>query len=163
MGVVQGPKAKTHPGTDDQNGLPQQDPTLFNASILRSIEDGPKWTVGRGILDSGCEQNWVTLDLIRRAHLEGKIIRNRHSSLYTGFGNQNIEPKGKISLTWYANEGSKSRETEFLVSDQGPFDLLLGRQFIFSENIFIFNQAALVLRAAPISDGKYTTTSILKR
>ena len=143
-----------NPVTDKQNRLPQQDPTIFNASILRSIEDGPEWTVGRGILDSGCGENWVALDFIRRAYLERKITQVPHSSLYTGFGNQNIEPKGKIKITWYANNGSKTRETEFLVADQGPFDLLLGRQFIFSENIFIFNQAALVLRAAPITDGK---------
>lgn len=38
--------------------------------------------------------------------------------------------------------------------ENGPFDLLLGKNFIFSENIFMFNQAALVLRAAPISDGR---------
>ena len=154
---VQDPKAIIGPGTDQQTQLPQQDPTLFRASILRRIEDGPQWTVGRGILDSGCGENWVTLDLIRRAYLETKILPITHSSPYTEFGNQNFEPKGKIKLTWYANDGSKTRETEFLVADQGPFDLLLGRQFIFSENVFRFNQAALVLRAAPITDGKKTT------
>ena len=154
MGVAQGPKATMHAGTDKQNGLPQQDPTHFSASILRSIEDGPRWTVARGMLDSGCVENWVTLDLITRANLERTVIPSTHSSLYTGFGNQNIEPKGKIKITWYANDGSKTRETEFLMADQGPFDLLLGKKFIFSENIFMFNQAALVLRAAPISDGK---------
>ena len=154
MGVVQGPEATIHPGAGKQNRLPQQDPTLFSASILRRIEGGPRWTVGRGILDSGCGENWITWDLIRRAHLEPTVIPNTQSSLYIGFGNQNIEPRGKTRITWFANEGSKTRETEFLVADQGPFDLLLGREFIFSENIFIFNQAALVLRAAPISDGK---------
>ena len=86
--------------------------------------------------------------------MERRILRNAHNNLYTGFGGQNIEPKGTIKITWYANNGTKTRETDFLVVEHSPFDLLLGRQFIFSENIFIFNQAALVLRAAPISDGK---------
>ena len=157
MTVDQGPKAIQQPADSKQARRPQQDPTLFDASILRGIEDGPRWTVGRGILDSGCAENWITIDIIKRAHLEPRIIRVTQSDLYTGFGNQNIESRGKIRITWFANDGFKTRENEFLVAEQGPFDLLLGRQFIFSENIFIFNQAALVLRAAPISDGKRPT------
>ena len=94
------------------------------------------------------------MDIIKRAHLDRRVVRSKSSQIYTGFGGQNIEPKGAIKITWYANNASKTRETDFFVVEQGPFDLLLGRQFIFTENIFIFNQAALVLRAAPISDGK---------
>ena len=96
----------------------------------------------------------MSLDIVKRAHLESRVIRSTSSHIYTGFGGQNLEPKGAIKITWYANNAAKTRETDFLVAEQGPFDLLLGRQFIFTENIFIFNQAALVLRAAPISDGK---------
>lgn len=85
------------------------------------------------------------------------FIRDTQSNLYTGFGNQNVESRGKIEITWYANDRSKTHENKFLVAEQGPFDLLLGRQFMFSEKIFIFNQAALVLRAAPSSAPDETT------
>lgn len=148
--VNRDPEAVAGPTAGKQHRVRQQDPTLFDASILRGIEGGAKWIVGRGILDSGCGENWVTADIIKRAHLERKVIRSKQGGLYTGFGNQNIEPRGKIKITWYANDGSKTRENEFLVAEQGPFDILLGRQFIFSENVFIFNQAALVLTGADL-------------
>lgn len=82
-------------------------------------------------------------------------VQNTHQNILTGFGGEIIESKGTITITWYANNASKTRQTTFLVAEHGPFDLLLGKEFIFSENIFMFNQAALVLRAAPISKGSY--------
>ena len=106
-------------------------------------------------MDTGCDEDWVSMEIIKRAHLENQVARNPDSRIYVGFGGKHIESKHKVKITWYANNSTKTRQTEFLIAEQGPFDLLIGKKFIFSENIFIFNQAALVLRAAPISDRKY--------
>ena len=130
------------------------DPTGFDATIFCGIKDGPQWIAGRGILDTGCEDNWISLDIIKRGGMVSSMVRGKNENIYTGFGGKNIEPMGTITITWYANKASKTRQTIFLVEEKGPFDILLGRKFIFSENIFMFNQAALVLRAAPITDGK---------
>jgi len=134
---------------------PTKDPTGFDATIFHGITDGPQWMACRGILDTGCEDNWISLEIIKRAGMVSSTVQNTHEDVLTGFGGEIVESKGTITITWYANNASKTRETTFLVAEHGPFDLLLGKAFIFSENIFMFNQAALVLRAAPISDGTY--------
>ncbi len=95
------------------------------------------------------------LEIIKRAGMVSSTMQNTHEDVLTGFGGEIVESKGPITIIWYANNASKTRETTFLVAEHGPFDLLLGKAFIFSENIFMFNQAALVLRAAPISHGTY--------
>lgn len=109
----------------------------------------------RGILDTGCEDNWISLEIIERAGMVPSVVQNTFGNILTGFGGGLVESKGSITITWYVNNASKTRQTTFLVAKHGPFDLLLGNKSIFSENIFIFNEAALVLRAAPISDGMY--------
>lgn len=140
--------------TSSQDPRSASDPTAFDATIFCGISDGPQWIAGRGILDSGCEDNWISLDIINRADMVSKMVRIPQSNIYTGFGGQNLEAKGSVLITWYANNASKTRQTTFLVAEHGPFDLLLGKRFIFSENIFMFNQAALVLKAAPITEGR---------
>lgn len=134
---------------------PTKDPTGFDATISRGITDGPQWMACRGILDTGCEDNWISLEIIKRAGMVSSTVQNTHENILTGFGGEIVESKGTITITWYANNASKTRQTTFLVAEHGPFDLLLGKTFIFSENVFMFSQAALVLRAAPISKGTY--------
>ena len=163
--------------TPSQGRKPTSDPTAFDATIFCGISDGPQWIAGRGILDSGCDDNWISLDIVNRAEMTNKIVQSTQKKIYTGFGGQNMEARGSIIITWYlkhpknvskskrrknklmenryANNASKTRQTTFLVAEHGPFDLLLGKNFIFSENIFMFNQAALVLKAAPITEGEY--------
>ncbi|KAL8827984.1 MAG: hypothetical protein Q9191_002853 [Dirinaria sp. TL-2023a] len=140
--------------TPSQGRKSPLDPTAFDATIFCGIGDGPQWIAGRGILDSGCDDNWISLDIVNRANITNGIVQATQKKRYTGFGGQTIEAKGSIDITWYANNASKTRQTGFLVAEHGPFDLLLGKHFIFSENIFMFNQAALVLKAAPITEAE---------
>lgn len=140
--------------TPSQGRKPASDPTAFDATIFCGISDGPQWIAGRGILDSGCDDNWISLDIVNRAEMNSNIVQTPDQKIYIGFGGQNMEARGSIIITWYANNASKTRQTTFLVAEHGPFDLLLGKNFIFSENIFMFNQAALVLKAAPITEAE---------
>ena len=48
---------------------------------------------------------------------------------------------------------SKSRRTPFLVHDQVPFDMVLGRILNKEESIFVFNEPALALRQGKFTQG----------
>lgn len=91
-----GPNGQPTPGSPG----PPKDPTAFDAMIFRGMKDGPQWFAGRGTLDSGCEDNWISLDILKRAGMASLVARATQDKIYTGFGGQNIEPQGTISITW---------------------------------------------------------------
>ena len=106
------------------------------------------------MLDSGCDDNWVALEFVQRAALESQIRRDIQIRNYAGFGGHHVRPVGEISLTWFANNARKTRYTKFLVVKDGPFDLLLGKHFLFKESIFKFDASALVLHWPKMSKGR---------
>ena len=56
-----------------------------------------------------------------------------------GFGGDSFSPIGQVKLTWYAENAGRSRETVFFVCQDGPFDLILGFDFIIKEGVFVFD------------------------
>ena len=127
-----------------------EDPTTFDASIM-----GVKGhIVGRGLLDSGCDDNWITLDVVKRAGLESLMQKEAYNRTFVGFGGHGVKPIGKIDITWFANNSPKTRRTACYVAKDGPFDVLLGKHFIFGESIFRFDSEALVLKFPKLTEGK---------
>lgn len=129
------------------------DPFSFSATILRAHEDDSEHTVVRGKLDSGCDENWVSTEVLTRAGIEDQVEPIEDSTTYTAFGGEKFKPVGKIDITWYAVNASKSRSTTFFVHHGVPFDMVLGRIFIAEESIFVFNKPALALRMGKFTKG----------
>ncbi|KAH0547948.1 hypothetical protein GP486_008311 [Trichoglossum hirsutum] len=137
-----------------QNTTPWQpdtsDPFSFSATIIHAHEDDSEHTVARGKLDSGCDENWISTEVLMRAGIEDQVDTIEDSETYTAFGGEEFEPVGKVDITWYAINALKSRGASFLVHPAAPFDMILGRIFIAEESIFMFNKPALALRVAAV-------------
>ncbi|KAK5053170.1 hypothetical protein LTR84_002144 [Exophiala bonariae] len=127
------------------------DPFSFSATILRAHEDDTDHIVARGKLDSGCDENWVAMEVVQRGNLQDDMEEIEDGETYFAFGGQEFSPTGRIDITWYAVNAGKSRKTTFLVHENPPFDLVPGRVFIAKESIFVFDKAALALRHGKFS------------
>jgi hypothetical protein len=57
-------------------------------------------------------------------------------------------------ITWFASNAGISRETMFFIHDAVPFDMVLGKEFIMEQSVFVFDKAALALRHAKLTPGK---------
>ena len=131
------------------------DPFSFRATIIYPHTDESEHTVACGKLDSGCDENWISSELLTRARLENQVEPTEDQRIYVAFGGAEIEPMGTVAVTWYAVNASKSRKTTFLVHDNVPFDMVLGRIFIKEESIFLFNKPALALRQGKFTKGSH--------
>lgn len=129
------------------------DPFSFSATILHIHQEDSEQTVARGKLDSGCDGNWISTEILQRAKLEDNVEPLEDPRIYTAFDGGQFEPMGKIDITWYAVNAGKSRKTTFLVHDNVPFDMVLGRIFIKEESIFMFNEPALALQQGKFKKG----------
>lgn len=137
-----------------QTSADATDPFSFTATIIRAHEDESDHIVARGKLDSGCDDNWVALELLQRGEMAGQLETVADGEMYFAFGGEPFSPKGQIDITWYALNAGKSRCTSFLVHEKPPFDLVLGRTFILEESIFMFDKSALILAHSDFTKGK---------
>jgi hypothetical protein len=133
------------------------DPFSFSATIICAHEDDGEHTAARGKLDSGCDEDWISFEVIKRAGLEAEMAPVENPTTYTAFGGEEFQPIGIIDVTWYAQNAGLSRKTTFLVHDAVPFDMVLGKVFIKEESIFVFNKPALALRQARFTKGRYSS------
>lgn len=129
------------------------DPFSFTATILHPNGGGSDHTIARGKLDSGCDENWISTEVLARGGFEEQVRAIEIPPTYIAFGGQAFEPKGEIDITWYAVNAGMSKKTTFLVHDQVPFDMVLGRVFIKNESVFVFKKPALALRHGRFSKG----------
>ncbi|KAF5640453.1 hypothetical protein F52700_3603 [Fusarium sp. NRRL 52700] len=106
-------------------------------------------------LDSGCEQNWISSRVLKRAQVEGNKEDIKSAKAWLGFNGQSdlIVPKATITLTWYSVNAAYTHRHEFLVHDDVPFDVVLGSDFIIEEGWKkSFNDPNLALRYSGLSD-----------
>jgi hypothetical protein len=129
------------------------DPFSFSATIIRAHEEESEHTVARGRLDSGCDEDWISTEILERAGLKPEIKAIEIPMTYTAFSGQSFKPIGTIDIKWYAVNAGLSRKTTFLVHDAVPFDMVLGKVFIKEESIFVFNKPALALRQGRFTKG----------
>ena len=131
------------------------DPFTFSATIMQTDTDSVGYTVIRGRLDSGCEDDWISSDALKRANLEGKVKPLQNSRTYMGFGDE-VKPTGEVDIIWFATNAGKSHLTTFLVyKGEALFDMVLGRVFIAKEAMFVFNRPAIALRQGKFTRGDY--------
>ena len=130
-----------------------RDPFGFTATIIRTYEGNSYHTVARGKLDSGCDDNWISTDIIERAGMGEEVQHIERSATYTAFGGHQFQPLGSIDVSWFAQNASISRKSKFLVHDGVPFDMVLGTTFITKESSFVFDKPALALRQDKLTKG----------
>ncbi|KAL9050103.1 MAG: hypothetical protein Q9162_006841 [Coniocarpon cinnabarinum] len=98
-------------------------PLEFTVTIMGSLE-GSGDNLARCLLDSGSQDNWISIAVLERAKLEDMIEELADPPVYVGFGG-NYQPMGKATVTWYGVNTATSRTTEFLVYDRAHFDMIL--------------------------------------
>lgn len=125
----------------------------FSATILSPHVEDSEYAVARGKFDTGCDENWISMDVLQRAGIGHCLDSIETKRSYVAFGGQEFEPSGQIEVTWYAENAGKSRKTTFLVHDHVPFDIVLGRIFIAEESIFVFSKPELALRMGKFTKG----------
>jgi hypothetical protein len=131
-------------------------PFQFHAKILRTEDhSGEAFTVCAK-LDTGSEDNWISASIVTRVGLQDLVEPISLEKLYTGADGSLFQPTGTLSVSWTRN-AIKSWKTDFLVLENAPFDMLLGRGFIIKEGLFVFADPVLatdLTRLAPLSKGK---------
>ncbi|KAK5442568.1 hypothetical protein LTS15_010992 [Exophiala xenobiotica] len=117
---------------------------------MRPHEADHDHPVIRAVLDSGSDGDFVSVEKVTSMGLADQlqsIPEQRSAQGYAGFHGQLVYPEGLIELTWFASNEGASRTTKFLVFPEScPYDMILGRDFIADEGIFLFDRAALVLK-----------------
>lgn len=137
-------------------------PFLFPFVIVPDDPQAPATAPFRVKLDSGCDLNWISTRIVKRAGLEDKQEEAKSDKAWLGFsgGEELIVPQATITLSWYSVNAAYTHRHEFLVHDQVPFDVVLGSEFIIEEGWKkSFNDPVLALRYSDLSDGKYLSST----
>ena len=66
---------------------------------MRAHEEESQHVVVRGQLDTGCEENWISMDILTRADFEAQLNPTDIVRSYTAFGGDQFEPTGTIEIT----------------------------------------------------------------
>jgi hypothetical protein len=107
--------------------------------------------------DTGTRENWVSKGTV--AQLKCSTEQVKAETYYTFTGETLESSKVIRDVRWCIDTGSgsgnKSRWADFRVAPEGaPFAVLFGRDLIFSEDIFSFKDAALILIKGDESAGE---------
>ncbi|RSL83492.1 hypothetical protein CEP51_004457 [Fusarium floridanum] len=135
--------------------LGTESPFLFPFVVVPDDPQAPTPAPFRVKLDSGCDLNWISARIVKRAGLEDKQEEVKCDKAWQGFsgGQELIVPQATITLTWYSVNAAYTHRHEFLVHHQVPFDVVLGSRFIIEEGWKkSFNDPVLALRYSELSD-----------
>jgi hypothetical protein len=136
-------------------------PFQFYANILGTKTSSQEGSKVCAILDTASADNWIAASIVERFGLQD-WIQPAVEVPCTGAGGNLFYAKGMISVLWTRNS-AKSWETKFLIQENAPFDMLLGRKFIVEEGMLILADPVLVhdnvSRLAPLSKGMLPTLS----
>ena len=105
-----------------------------NAHILLdsgagALSERLKYVHVRAKMDTGCNDNLITLDLFDKAQIDKSLlveIPEEDRFELTMIEGAKCTPIYKIPLTWYHDGDMKMRHSEFYVVKDGPFDMLIG-------------------------------------
>jgi hypothetical protein len=98
--------------------------------------------------DTGTAENWVSKSTVAQLKCSTEHVQ---AVTYYTFTGETLESSKVIrDVRWCIHTGSgggnKSRWADFRVAPEGaPFEVLFGSDLIFSEDIFSFKEAALIL------------------
>jgi hypothetical protein len=105
---------------------------MWAITFSAGIQEGKaRWQACRGKPDTGSNGNWIKREIVERSGLETLIQDFKGTPMIMEDASDHKHMADKIiTLTWYRNDESISRMTDFFVIDTGPFEMLLGKEFI---------------------------------
>ena len=115
-----------------------------------------EWHRVEATFDTGTPENWISMDTVARLNYSIQKVEN--STYYTFTGETLHSSEVIRQVRWCIDTGigpdTRSRYTSFRIAPHGaPFMVLFGRDLIFSEDIFSFNEANLILTKADETAG----------
>jgi len=119
-------------------------------------EQRDEWRLVEALFDTGSQDSWISEDFA--AELEYSIETVKLSKYYTFTGETLESSKIIRNVRWCIDRGNvpdaRGRYADFRIAPPGaPFVVLFGRDRIFSEDIFRFTEANLILTKAPDTAG----------
>jgi hypothetical protein len=122
--------------------------TPAKRAIQMYSESRKNWCPVEATFDTGTTENWISADTVARLKYD---VEDVPAAMYYTFTGEALESSKVIrQVRWCINTGTgagaRSRWADFRIAPKGaPFVVLFGRDLIFSEDIFSFNEAALIL------------------
>ena len=111
-------------------------------SLYVYSKDKGDWEPVIGTLDCGTRDEWISGHLLERLGSQEQVAVT--PEVFCDFQGQQFISTRAVKLVWCSAKRRETRASIFRVMDKGPFDLLLGSKFLFSNDILIFREAALV-------------------
>lgn len=108
-----------------------------------SVKDD-EYKVMLGLLDTGATRNWVHRDQVER--LGATPISPTEVVSFRDFQGGRWTAESQVKLQWHRIGSTKSREGYFFVAENGPFDILLGSDFLYPEGVLEYVEPALTAK-----------------
>ncbi|KAF1955573.1 hypothetical protein CC80DRAFT_505450 [Byssothecium circinans] len=119
-------------------------PSLTFGSIALTHKAQPRYVPVRAKYDTGSDVNLVPAQLIVSNDLSSLLVEGEDT--FIDLNNQEYHTHHTITLKWCAVNMHKMRTTTFHVTDDLPFDMVLGDPFIQENAVFDPQRVALPLR-----------------
>lgn len=97
--------------------------------LNRRDPQGLDYVPARAKMDTACDHNLISIDMIRRMGLEDKIEILERPVELNGLGGSQHALDKKVTLTWYLKRGMRSRVSDYYVVEDEAFDVVLGSVF----------------------------------
>ena len=128
-------------------------PSLTFGTIALSHKAQPRYVPVRVKYDTGSDVNLVPAGLVASNDLSSLLAEEE--ATFIGLNNQEYHTYHTITLKWCAVNMHKMRTTTFHVTDELPYDMVLGDVFIQENAIFDPQRVALPLRRKHRGFGTY--------
>ena len=109
-----------------------------------------RWFPFTARFDAGTTKNWISSDVVDRMSLK---VQEVSLEKYAAFNGNDLESTEMVVITWSGDGNSRSRESDFCVAHNPPFDVLLGSELLFSQKIYRFDKSALILTSKKETEG----------
>ena len=122
-----------------------------------------KWFTLTANFDSGTTENWITKNVV---DLLQHVIVTVPYTKYQTFSGETLDSSLLVhDILWHGDGTSaRSRSTDFrVIGNSAPFEVLFGSDFIFSESVYSFNEANLILTKVKETPGTFKQARKLYR
>lgn len=102
-----------------------------------------RWESVIASLDSGVRKEWISGHILRR-FTDIDEVQLPSLEIYDAFQGASYTASRGVWIRWHSDKNRISRRGLFRIVDNGPFDVIIGSDLLFSEGIFLFNEAALL-------------------
>ena len=94
--------------------------------------------------DTGAQGNFISHSLFTRLGLATEQL-TPSDDIWHGLSGEGTYSLGTIGLHWYVRDGKQLHTTQFHVIENGPFDIILGKDLCLEKGLFTFHKDELIL------------------